>query len=128
MNIEQFWNTDFYDNEEFYDLLKERGIALCITDSSGRRDVVHSILTTNKVFVRFVGNKLHSSDYQRIDQWVDKIIKWIDSGIEQVYFFMHQPAPYKYMSGNLAAYMINEINKRKPELKLKAPIDYSIDS
>ena len=42
-----------------------------ITDTAGRRDCLHMKLTSADIFIRFVGNSLHESDYQRIDDWVE---------------------------------------------------------
>lgn len=114
-------DPEFYQIPEFYEMLKEYDIPLVVTDSPGRRDVMHQILTSDTLFVRFVGNKLHPTDFERIDQWVDRIVDWMDQGLKDVYFFMHQPAPFKYMSAELSAYLIKALNARKPELRLKAP-------
>ncbi|MGK7397684.1 MAG: DUF72 domain-containing protein [Candidatus Cyclobacteriaceae bacterium M3_2C_046] len=76
--------------EETYHQLKEKGFFLVITDAPGRRDVVHMMVSTSRIMVRFVGNNLHASDYQRIDQWVERIKQWSEHGLEEVYFFMHQ--------------------------------------
>lgn len=118
-------NDELHKNKTFIDYLLNRNITLAITDVSGRRDVLHSTLTTDSVIIRFAGANLHPSDYQRIEQWVDKIVSWMEQGLKTVYFFIHQPSPYKYKSGILAAYMIERLNSRIPNLNLKAPIDYS---
>lgn len=120
-------NPDFYQRDDFYAMLREYQIPLVVTDSPGRRDVMHQILTSDTLFVRFVGNKLHPTDYTRIDQWVIRISEWLNDGLKNVYFFMHQPAPFKYLSGNLSAYMIKKLKELHPELAIKEPIDYSLE-
>ncbi|MBN4051894.1 DUF72 domain-containing protein [Cytophagaceae bacterium AH-315-L13] len=120
-------DAKFFNDGSFCDLLNELNISLVITDAPGRRDVIHQILTTDTVFVRFVGGKLHPSDFTRIDEWVDRIAEWINEGVKTVYFFMHQPAPYKYLSADLSAYMIKGLNEKIPSLNLKPPKDYSKD-
>lgn len=72
------------------DLLEAYKVGSVITDTSGRRDMLHMELTTPKAFIRFVGNNLHPTDYPRIDDWVERISKWLDGGIREVYFMMHQ--------------------------------------
>ncbi len=73
-----------------FDLLADHGISTVITDVAGRRDVLHSTLTTSSVLIRFVGNSLHPSDWGRIDTWVERIGNWLGQGVRKVYFFIHQ--------------------------------------
>jgi uncharacterized protein YecE (DUF72 family) len=80
-----------------------------ITDASGRRDCLHMRLTTPEAFIRFVGNGLHPSDYARINDWVQRIKHWIDLGIEDIWFFMHQQE--ELHSPQLCSYLITEINQ-----------------
>ena len=72
-------------------LLENYNCTFVITDVSGRRDVLHSSLTNNCVLIRFVGNNLHATDYQRVDAWCGRIREWLILGLEEVYFFSHQP-------------------------------------
>ena len=73
-----------------FEFLKNRGMGVVITDTAGRRDCVHMELTNKRAFIRFVGNNLHESDYARIDNWVERIGIWIQGGLEELYFYMHQ--------------------------------------
>lgn len=84
-----FGDTGVYD--ETFAMFRELGVGAVITDTSGRRDVLHQRLTTNEAFIRFVGNNLHESDYSRMEAWSDKIAGWIDRGLQRVAFFMHHP-------------------------------------
>ena len=111
-----------------FDALSEKDCGFIITDSCGKREVIHQTMTNKSLMVRFVGQMLHEADFKRIDDWVNKIIEWIDNGLEEIYFFMHQPEPYKYLSSNLASYMIKEFNSKIPNLNLKLPIDYSVEN
>ncbi len=72
-------------------LLENYNCSFVITDVSGRRDVLHSSLTNNCTLIRFVGNNLHSTDYKRVDAWCERIREWLTMGLEEVYFFSHQP-------------------------------------
>lgn len=98
-----------------FEELRKIGIGIVITDTAGRQDVLHMHLTIPKAFIRFVGNSLHPSDYPRIDHWVTRIKKWLDQGIEDVYFFMHMHDEGK--SPELSQYVIEQLNK-KCELQL----------
>lgn len=105
-------NKEWYAPENsklLFEILSKNKFGAVITDAAGRRDCVHMALTTPKAFIRFVGNSLHPSDYARVDDWVKRIKKWIDAGIHEVYFFMHQHDE-KY-SPELAAYTIKKLNK-----------------
>jgi uncharacterized protein YecE (DUF72 family) len=102
--------------KKFFDSLIKLKIGSVITDTSGRQDVCHMHLTTPKTFIRFVGNSLHSSDYPRIDNWVTRIKKWLDGGIEEIYFFMHMHDEGR--SPELSQYVVDQLNKK---CKLKLP-------
>lgn len=116
-------DENFFANEKFkktfFDTLRELEIGSVITDTSGRQDVLHMNLTIPKTFIRFVGNSLHASDYPRIDNWVGRIKKWLEAGIEEVYFFMHMHDEGK--SPELSKYAIEQLNKKcrldLPEIK-----------
>ncbi|HLP18681.1 MAG TPA: DUF72 domain-containing protein [Chitinophagales bacterium] len=103
---------------ETYSAMKELGVSSIITDTAGRRDVMHMKLTTPTAFIRFVGNSLHDSDYKRIDDWIDRIDTWLDSGLQTLYFFIHQHD--ELYSPELSKYMIDKMNKQCG-LKVKAP-------
>jgi uncharacterized protein YecE (DUF72 family) len=85
------WFTERRLQTDAYDFLKAHGVSTVITDVAGRRDVLHSSLTTRKVLIRFTGNELHPSDFTRLDSWIDRLGSWVDRGIEEIYFYIHQP-------------------------------------
>ncbi|PCJ83716.1 MAG: hypothetical protein COA57_10705 [Flavobacteriales bacterium] len=102
----------FADQQAFNDLstmLKEKRVGAVITDTSGRRDCAHMRLSTPSTFIRFVGNSLHPTDYDRIDDWVQRIKNWLEQGIETVWFFMHQHE--ELHSPELCAYLVEQLNK-----------------
>lgn len=72
-------------------VLERRGAAAVITDAAGRRDVCHATLTAPFVLVRFAGNGLHPTDMPRTDAWLDRLMEWRGLGLQQAYFFAHQP-------------------------------------
>jgi len=95
---------------KFFDELQKIKIGAIITDTAGRQDVLHMRLTIPKAFIRFVGNSLHPTDYPRIDHWVKRIKKWLDEGIQEIYFFMHMHDEGK--SPELSQYLISQLNKK----------------
>lgn len=103
------WYTDQDAYQKVFKMMEEYNSGAIITDTSGRRDMVHMRLTTPEVFIRFVGNGLHPSDYTRIDAWVQRIKQWKEQGIHKVYFFMHQHE--ELHSPELARYTIQQLNK-----------------
>lgn len=104
---------------ELFTQLRQLKIGAVITDTSGRRDCAHMYLTVPKVFIRYVGNSLHKTDYTRINDWVQRIKYWLDNGLKEVYFFMHMHD--EAFSPELTVYLVDEINKacnlslQKPE-------------
>lgn len=110
--IEERWPGFYSDKklmDRYYAKLRELNIGAIITDTAGRQDVLHMQLTIPKAFVRFVGNSLHPSDYPRIDNWAKRFKKWIDGGIEEIYFFMHMHDEGK--SPELTQYVAKQFNK-----------------
>ena len=84
------WFKDPTVFDETFSLLEETGKGAVITDVAGRRDALHQRLTNGTAFIRFNGYNLHPSDYQRLDEWVERIKIWIESGIKEVHFYCHQ--------------------------------------
>mgnify|MGYP003630647091 CR=1 FL=1 len=107
----EFRHTDWFNDEEtaqnLYKLLEDNGIANVLVDTAGRRDIMHMRMTNGEAFIRFVGAN-HPSDYDRLDEWVERIAKWKKEGINQVDFFIHQNIEKE--SPLLSAYFIQKIN------------------
>jgi uncharacterized protein YecE (DUF72 family) len=104
------WYTDKYGfNQPLFEFLKKQKRGTIITDAAGRRDCVHMHLSTPECFIRFVGNSLHKTDYERIDDWVKRIKNWMKDGLESCYFFMHQHE--ELHSPELIKYFIEQMNK-----------------
>lgn len=102
------WFKETVVTHEAFDMLRSIGAGTVITDTSGRRDVLHMHLTTPVAFIRFVGNNLHPTDFKRLDNWAEKIKKWLDDGIETVYFFIHNHEELN--SPELCKYIIRKLN------------------
>ena len=74
-----------------YELLSASGAAVVITDVAGRRDVFHGSLTGKTVFLRFVLNRLHPTDFVRASAWTARLAGWKAKGLGTAYVFAHQP-------------------------------------
>ncbi|MEA9356081.1 DUF72 domain-containing protein [Bacteriovorax sp. PP10] len=73
------------------DYLNRKNIGLVITDVAGRRDVLHSSLSTNWSLIRLIGNNLDPSDELRLSMWAERIKNWQSMGLPETYLFLHQP-------------------------------------
>ena len=104
------WFSDPVIRKELFSLLAEYNIGSIITDSSGRRDLVHMELTTPEAFIRFVGNggDFVDSDRKRIDEWIIRLKSWLDKGLQKVYFITHRHHANSHL---LAKYTIEQFNK-----------------
>lgn len=112
------WYSDSHITQELYTLLETHKVGNTITDTAGRRDLLHMRLTNSTCFVRFTGTN-HTSDYHRIDAWIQRLRKWSNKGIENIYFFVHQNDGHKTLE--LYRYFIKEINAAIG-CSLKSPI------
>ena len=94
--------------KEFFEFLAANNIGAVITDTTGRRDCAHMYLTIPKVFIRYVGNNLHPTDFTRSDHWVQRIKYWLDHGVKEFYFFIHMHD--EATSPELAVYLVDKLN------------------
>jgi uncharacterized protein YecE (DUF72 family) len=108
-------HAEWFENAEerikLFSLLAKLNIGAAITDASGRRDCLHMELPTPKAFIRFVGNggNFLQSDKDRVDEWVSRLKLWLDNGLEEVYFFLHQHDESD--TPLIADYTIKQFNK-----------------
>ncbi|MBC7903455.1 MAG: DUF72 domain-containing protein [Gemmatimonadaceae bacterium] len=113
------WFSDKKLEAEVFLLLKKLKIGAVITDTAGRRDLVHMQLPVAKAFIRFVGNELHATDYKRADAWVKRIKLWMDNGIKELYFFMHMqdetftPELVEYVQKKLRRYLTSKSSSQR---------------
>lgn len=103
------WYNDPTVSNELYSLLESSDIANIITDTAGRRDLLHMRLTNSRAFIRYVGAN-HTSDYSRLDDWIDRLTVWKDDGLKDLNFFVHQNMEVE--SPLLSAYLIKDLNAR----------------
>src|SRR5690606_29322613 len=102
------WFSNKKINDEFCSLLENLNMANIIVDTAGRRDMVHMRLTNPVAFIRYVGAN-HSSDTERLVDWVERIKIWKNQGLQKLYFFVHQNIELE--SPLLAAKFIEDLNK-----------------
>jgi uncharacterized protein YecE (DUF72 family) len=69
--------------------------------------------------VRFVGNALHPTDYTRINAWIEQIHRWLQEGLENLYFFLHEPD--NILAPDIALYFVEKLIA-KTGISLKMPI------
>ena len=109
----EFRHTDWFNDakvaQELYHLLEENGIANILVDTAGRRDLLHMRLTNNEAFVRYVGAN-HESDYNRLDDWVERLADWNTKGLKNINFFVHQNMELE--SPLLSVRFIEKLNKK----------------
>ncbi|MFN7147757.1 MAG: DUF72 domain-containing protein, partial [Myxococcota bacterium] len=61
-----------------------------VTDTPGRRDVVHASLPTRALYLRFKTADGHPVDEARTDAWVERLAAWRDAGLWEAWLFVHQ--------------------------------------
>lgn len=115
-------NSEWFNNSEvqnaYCDLLEQYQMANIIVDTAGRRDMLHMRLTSPVAFVRYVSAN-HESDKARLEDWVERIEKWVSDGLQELYFFVHQNVELE--SPLLSAYFIEKLNK-KLNLSMSQPV------
>lgn len=70
--------------------LAEKGHATVVTDTPGRRDVCHASLSSPVLFLRFLAVQ-QPSDLSRIADLAEHIAGLAAIGLQELYFFAHQP-------------------------------------
>ena len=98
------------------EILREKKIGWIMTDTPGRRDALHQVVTSCTVFIRFAGCNDTNIDGRRLDDWVNRLDLWERQGVNEVYFFIHNIP--EAGSPLLCHHLIQKINgKLKTSLK-----------
>ncbi len=71
--------------------LQSQNVGLVITDVAGRRDVLHTTVSSSFSMLRFIGNDLHPTDETRAAEWIKKFRTWSKAGLQRMYFIVHEP-------------------------------------
>ncbi len=105
-------NNEWFEEEEIFnktcELFEKNNITNIIVDTAGRRDMLHMRLTTTTAFIRYVGANAEN-DYQRLDDWLNRLTEWKKQGLENLYFFVHQNI--EKASPLLSAHFIQKMNE-----------------
>lgn len=104
------WFADEQARGRLFTLLENHQVACVLTDVAGRRDILHMRLTCERAMIRFVGNALHPTDFLRIDEWGARLEAWRKTGLNEVYFFTHEPD--NLLAPQLADYLCRAVKKR----------------
>ncbi len=115
------WFQDSSISYELNEILMKHNITNIITDSAGRRDLLHMRLTNETAFIRYNGAN-HPSDYTRLDDWLNVIEEWYELGLKNLYFFVHQNV--EEASPLLSAYFIKKLNAK---FNLELPIPKTLN-
>ncbi|PSL22689.1 DUF72 domain-containing protein [Dyadobacter jiangsuensis] len=118
------WYDDSFHADDLYSVLEKKNITHIVTDSAGRRDLLHMRLTTPTAFIRYNGANV-DSDYTRLDDWFERLKLWIEEGIQNIYFFVHQN--HEEASPLLSSYLIQKLNKELG-MELQVPYDPRVAS
>jgi len=110
---------DAPESEALWQLLTKHNVAAVITDVAGRRDVCHMRLTNARTLIRFVGNGLHPTDFTRVEAWAERLKNWFDNGLQEAYFFTHEPD--NLLAPELTAYCVEAFEKGIPGIGLRGP-------
>ena len=124
----EFRNKSWFEKEnirKWQNLFFDKNIIPVITDTPGRRDVAHFNLVNNHLFVRYVGDFNHPSDFYRINLWTEKVREIISLGINNIWFYVHQPGENKE---KILSFYNSMIPKMNHVLKTNIPLlkNYSI--
>lgn len=103
-------DTSFYEEEmlsKLIHLLRKYQTTLVHTDTTGVRDIVHNRISSDKIFLRFVGCGIPRVDFARIDEWISRISLLVSHGLREIYFYLHEPD--HYLKADMALYLWSKI-------------------
>lgn len=106
------WFEDEVIKNEWHQLFIEHNIIPVLTDTPGRRDVLHFRIVNKHLFVRFVGNVGTSIDEVRINNWAERIIELTTKGISDIWFYAHVPGDSREDVVPFNNQLISAINKK----------------
>jgi len=87
--------------KRLFPYLAERGVGLVITDTIGRRDLVHMGVSADFALIRFKGHGLGARDEARMDAWGDRLARWSKAGLREAYFIAHERTDHERLGAPL---------------------------
>ncbi len=72
------------------EMLQSKSHSLVITDTPGSRTIIHNLILTDIVFIRFVSCGVFQIDQMRLNQWILRLSELPNLGVNTVYFFVHE--------------------------------------
>lgn len=109
--------------QETFAHFEETGTIAILTDVAGRRDVLHQRITASRAIVRFVGNRLHETDFARVEAWSERLAAWLGSGLDSACLWLHQPE--EALNVEIAERFVTELASRRVEVR--KPIRHDIE-
>jgi uncharacterized protein YecE (DUF72 family) len=103
----------------FFQLIENQRVTLCLSDVAGRRDVLLPRLTTTTAMIRFISNGGHPSDFERAEDWANRLADWFLKGLNNVYFFAH--APDNLLSPEISMILAEKMREKIPNVEIRAP-------
>lgn len=82
------------------------------TDTPGRRDVLSFAMTNETCFIRYVGDFSSKTDELRIENWVKRMQELSESGIDEFWFYAHEPGDKRELVVPFFNRLITEINNK----------------
>lgn len=93
-------------------------VSWVVTDTAGRRDIVHNHITSDFLFVRFVACGVIEIDQKRLDEWINRILLLQEKGMDSIYFFFHDPD--HYTRAEMAIYLHRQLIDQK-DIQFRGP-------
>jgi len=119
------WFRDQGAKAALLDMLEAYGVTSVLTDTPGRRDVLHQRLTTRTAYIRFNGVTPEAGDPERLERWAERIRAWRAGGLQTLYFFVHLER--QDLAVELAARFIAMLNRvvgtSMPEPRLQIEVE-----
>ena len=112
------WYSDSGVTEKMCNLLKANKVGHVITDTAGRRDMMHMRLTTPFAYVRFVGSGAPEIDEKRLDAWAHRIAEWKSEGLTGGFFLILEHENRRLI--DLSGSFIEKLNQQTGT-RLKVP-------
>lgn len=111
-------------HERVRSLAETKRMSMCVTDTPGRRDVLHNYLTNEELYVRYAGTTDFDNSRARINDWVQRSAQLIELGVQRIYFMIHQPADERGSALEVARLFSKGILDHYPNANVTIPINH----